>query len=150
MPKIVLGARQIMDLLPHRYPMLMVDRVLEITEDSIVAEKFVSLDEPFFQGHFPEMPIMPGVLILEALAQAAGLGVRYNEERVRSRGVVLAGVDKARFRKPVLPGSLLTLHAKQRKRRRDLFFFDGVARVEGDTVAEASFLAAFVDWEDQP
>ena len=149
MPKVEFGIDRIRQLLPHRYPMLLVDRVLEIHPEEIVAEKFVSVNEPFFAGHFPEKPIMPGVLIIEAMAQAAGITVRHNDASSRQRGVVLAGVNKARFRKPVLPGSVLTLHVRLKRRRGDLYLLEGVARVDGDTVAEAEILAALVDWEDE-
>lgn len=148
MPKVELGIEQILELIPHRYPFLLVDRVLELSETDIVAEKLVSANEPYFEGHFPGRPIMPGVLIIEALAQAAAIGVKKNEVASRKRGVVLAGVNKARFRKPVLPGSILTLHVTIRRRRGDLFVLQGVARVDSETVAEAEFMAAFVDWED--
>ncbi len=150
MAKIEFGIDRILELLPHRYPMLLVDRVLEINPEAneVVAEKFVSINEPFFAGHFPDHPIMPGVLIVEALAQTAGIGVRYREESSRQKGLVLAGVNKARFRKPVRPGSVLTLHVRQKRRRGDLFVIDAVARVEGDTVAEMELLAALVNWED--
>ena len=147
MAKVQLGIQQIRELLPHRYPMLLVDRVLEISETDVVGEKFVTNNEPFFQGHFPDHPIMPGVLIIEAMAQIAGLLVCYNEPAARNRGLVLAGVNRARFRRPVLPGSVLGLHVRQRRRRRDIFVVEGIARVEGDTVAEAELIAALVDWE---
>ena len=147
MEKVPLDINRIRELLPHRYPMLLVDRVLEITEDSLVAEKFVSANEPFFAGHFPDRPIMPGVLIIEALAQTAGIGIRYHSERARTLGTVLVGVNKARFRKPVLPGSILALHVAIKRRRGDMIVADGVASVSGETVAEAEFMAAMVPWE---
>jgi beta-hydroxyacyl-ACP dehydratase FabZ len=147
MAKVQLGIKEIRELLPHRYPMLLVDRVLEISEDHIVGEKFVTSNEPFFQGHFPDHPIMPGVLIIEAMAQLAGLLVLYNEPTSRTKGLVLAGVNRARFRRPVLPGSVLGLHVTRLRRRRDIFVVAGIARVEGDTVAEAELIAALVDWE---
>lgn len=152
MAKVAFGIDRILELLPHRYPMLLIDRVVEINAETndVIAEKFVSFNEPYFQGHFPDHPIFPGVLIIEALAQAAGIGVRYTEEAARQKGLVLAGVNKARFRKPVRPGSMLTLHVHQKRRRGDIFLVDGVARVEGDTVAEVELLAALVDWEDSP
>ena len=146
MAKVELGIEQILELLPHRYPMLRVDRVLEMSSTGVVAEKFVSMNEPFFQGHFPDHPIMPGVLVVEAMAQAAGVGVCYSEPSAREKGLVLAGVTKARFRRPVLPGCILTLHVRQLRRRRDIFVIEGIARVDGDTVAEAKLIAALVDW----
>jgi len=111
MAKVNLSINQIREILPHRYPMLLVDRVVEITNDEVIAEKLVSANEPFFAGHFPEIPIMPGVLIIEALAQAAGIGVRYNDAEARSRDLVLAGINRCRFRRPVVPGDVLTLHS---------------------------------------
>ena len=147
MAKVQLGPKEIRALLPHRYPMLLVDRVLEVSETDVVGEKMVTNNEPFFQGHFPDHPIMPGVLIIEAMAQIAGLLVCYNEPAARERGLVLAGVNRARFRRPVLPGSVLALHVTQLRRRRGIFVVEGIARVEGDTVAEAELIAALVDWE---
>jgi len=137
-------------LLPHRYPMLLVDRVLEIGADAIVAEKLVSVNEPFFPGHFPSRPVYPGVLVLESLAQVAGIWAFSREPEHRGRGVALVGVDHARFRRPVGPGDTLRLEVRIVKRRRDLFIFDGSASVTGEEVAEARLLAAFLDWEGKP
>lgn len=151
MSKITLSITQIREILPHRYPMLLVDRVLEITADEVVAEKLVSANEPFFVGHFPEIPIMPGVLMIEALAQAAGIGVRYNDPEARSRDLVLAGVNRCRFRRPVVPGDVLTLHTRNLRRRGNLVVVEGVARVGTEVAAEAEIMAAFVKWgESQP
>lgn len=150
MEKLPLGIEQIRKLLPHRYPMLLVDRVLEISEGDnlvVVAEKLVSANEPFFQGHFPDMPVMPGVLIVEAMAQTSGLGLRYRAPESLSRGVALVGIDRARFRRPVVPGDLLTLRSRLTRRRADLFIFEAVAQVLGDTVAEARIMARLMDWE---
>jgi 3-hydroxyacyl-[acyl-carrier-protein] dehydratase len=134
-------------LLPHRYPMLLVDRVLEIGEESIVAEKLVSVNEPFFQGHFPDRPVYPGVLVLESFAQVAGIWALQKEPAQRGRGVALVGVDHARFRRPVAPGDTLRIEVRIAKRRRDLYVFDGSASVTGEKVAEARLLAAFLEWE---
>ena len=139
---------QIRDLLPHRYPMLLVDRVLELREHEVVAEKLVSANEPFFSGHFPGRPIMPGVLILEAVAQAAGVWVLVVEPELRGRGIALLGVDKARFRRPVVPGDILRLYARLLRKRGPFYKFRGEASVEGQTVAETEFTAAFVDWDN--
>jgi beta-hydroxyacyl-ACP dehydratase FabZ len=147
MSKALLSIDQVRDLLPHRYPMLLVDRVVELTSDMVVAEKLVSANEPFFQGHFPERPIMPGVLIVEALAQAGGLIVRYNDPDAKRKGVALAGVDRCRFRRPVVPGDVLSLHARLIRRRGNLLVVEGSARVEGEIAAEAEILCAIVDWE---
>lgn len=151
MTKPPLGIEEIRQLLPHRYPMLFVDRVLEISQGEnmvVVAEKLVSANEPFFEGHFPDQPVMPGVLIIEALAQTAGLGYRWNEPQTRDRGVALVGVDKARFRRPVVPGDTLVLRTQLTRKRGDLIVFDAVAQVLGDTAASATIMAAFVDWEE--
>ncbi len=149
MEKLPLGIEQIRKLLPHRYPMLLVDRVLEISEGDnlvVVAEKLVSANEPFFQGHFPDSPVMPGVLIVEAMAQTSGLGLRYREPDSLGRGVALVGIDRARFRRPVVPGDLLTLRSRLTRRRASLFIFEAVAQVLGDTVAEARIMARLMDW----
>jgi len=146
MAKVNLSINQIREILPHRYPMLLVDRVVEITNDEVIAEKLVSANEPFFAGHFPEIPIMPGVLIIEALAQAAGIGVRYNDAEARSRDLVLAGINRCRFRRPVVPGDVLTLHTRQLRRRGNLVVVEATARVGTETAAEAEIMAAFVKW----
>lgn len=150
MAKSSLSAEQVLGLLPHRYPVLLVDRVLELSEDEVVAEKLVSANEPYFQGHFPGRPIMPGVLILESLAQAAAIAVRASSSGLADKVPVLAGINRARFRKPVRPGDILTLHATLVRRRGHLFVFEGVARVLGENVAEAELMAALVDWEEEP
>ena len=147
MTKIALDSEEIRALLPHRYPFLLVDRVLEISPTAIVAEKFVSANEPFFQGHFPQKGIMPGVLILEAMAQAAGIIVKKYVEGAEAKALVLAGVKRARFRKPVYPGSVLTLQVKENRRRSNLLVVDGVALVDGEVVADAELLASYVDWD---
>jgi 3-hydroxyacyl-[acyl-carrier-protein] dehydratase len=134
-------------LLPHRYPMLLVDRVLEIHDDSIVAEKLVSVNEPFFPGHFPDRPVYPGVLVLESFAQVAGLWALQKDPSQRGRGVALVGVDHARFRRPVGPGDTLRIEVRIVKQRRDLYVFEGSASVTGEKVAEAQLLAAFLEWE---
>lgn len=151
MNKLPLDILQIRQLLPHRYPMLLVDRVLEISEGEellVVAEKLVSANEPFLQGHFPDMPVMPGVLLVEAMAQTAGLGVRWRWPETRDRGVALVAVDRARFRRPVLPGDTLTIRARMKRRRGDMFAFDAVVQVLGDTVAEAHVMARLLEWEE--
>ena len=148
MPKVRLDSQQIRELLPHRHPLLLVDRVLEISESEIVAEKYVSASEPVLQGHFPDRPIYPGVYILESLAQAAAIFGIYSRGQHRGLGVALVGIDKCRFRKPVLPGTTLELHCRLMRERGRLLRFASVARVEGDTVAEAEFMAMFVDWDN--
>lgn len=147
MPKQALDINQIRELLPHRYPMLLVDRVLEISGPEVVAVKLVSGNEPFFEGHFPRRPVMPGVLIVEALAQTAGLGVRFNDEQARRRGLALAGINKFRFRRPVVPGDVLNLHTRLIRQRGSLLVVEGEARVEEEVAASGEIMAAFVDWE---
>lgn len=142
-----LSIDQIRELLPHREPMLLVDRVLEITATTTVAEKLVSANEPHFRGHFPERPVMPGVLIVEALAQAAGIGILWNYPEFRGRGLALVGIDKARFRRPVVPGDVLRLSVTKQTRRGDLWRCTGSATVQGERAADAEILAVFIDWE---
>lgn len=133
---------EIAAVLPHRFPFQFVDRILEFHDGQrIVALKNVSINEPFFRGHFPEQPLMPGVLICEALAQAgAFLAHRSTEGVAEGRVVVLTGIDRARFRRPVLPGDQLLLDVTIAKRRRPLWKMHGVARVGAQVVAEADLL----------
>jgi beta-hydroxyacyl-ACP dehydratase FabZ len=142
--KAFLSSEQIERLLPHRAPMLLVDRVLSIGETEIVGTKLVSASEPFFQGHFPGRPIMPGVLILEALAQLACIGLVYRDPSRRGLVPVLAGIDKARFRRLAEPGDLLVLSVRVDRERTRLVRLEGRAEVDGETVASAAFLASFV------
>lgn len=133
----------IRDLLPHRYPFLLVDRVLEFEAGkSLRAVKNVSVNEPFFQGHFPEKPVMPGVLILEALAQATGLLAFATADGKREPGILyyLVGMDKARFKQPVEPGDQLRLSVDVIRTRRGIWVFDCAASVEGKTVASAEIM----------
>jgi 3-hydroxyacyl-[acyl-carrier-protein] dehydratase len=142
-----LSIEAIQRLLPHRDPILLIDRVLEATPEAVVAEKLVSGNEPFLQGHFPGNPVMPGVLIVEAMAQAACVGVMLHHAGGRRRGVALIGIDKARFRRPVVPGDVLRLAIRLVRARSDLFRIQGSATVAGERAAEAELLAGFVDWE---
>jgi len=134
---------EIQNLLPHRYPFLLVDRVLEFQEgQSLVAIKNVTVNEPFFQGHFPEKPVMPGVLILEALAQATGLLAFSSGNRGAERDSLyyLVGIDKARFKQPVEPGDQLRLSVDLVKTRRGIWVFDTEATVDGNTAATAEIM----------
>jgi UDP-3-O-[3-hydroxymyristoyl] N-acetylglucosamine deacetylase/3-hydroxyacyl-[acyl-carrier-protein] dehydratase len=141
----VLDCSAIMNHLPHRYPFLLVDRVLEYeSEKRILAVKNVTLNEPFFQGHFPGHPIMPGVLIVEAMAQAGGL-LLMDRLDTDSQVVYFLGLDEVRFRKPVVPGDQLELEVEMMQVRSSLFKMRGVARVKGQVVAEGIMMARFVD-----
>jgi len=132
---------EIRKLLPHRYPFLLVDRIVELElSKRIVGIKNVTFNEPFFTGHFPEKPIMPGVLILEAMAQTGGV-LAFKSFPGMEGSVFFTGIDGARFRKPVIPGDQLKLVVEVVKHRREIWVFDGKAFVDGDVVAEARIMA---------
>jgi 3-hydroxyacyl-[acyl-carrier-protein] dehydratase len=129
-------------ILPHRYPFLLVDRVDSVSDDRIVARKMVSANEPFFEGHFPDNPIMPGVLIVEALAQAGALLVAPQVGFDPSRqAIYFMAIDKVRFRKPVLPGDALFLEVTPLRKGTSVWKMRGEAKVDGAVVAEAEFVA---------
>ena len=135
---------EIMRLLPHRYPFLLLDRVLECNPGKdIVALKNVSMNEPFFAGHFPQRPVMPGVLIVEALAQAACLLGIWSAEGGMEEGTLyyFLGIDKARFKRPVEPGDQLMLHVSLTASKRGIWKFSAEARVAADVVCEAEIMA---------
>jgi len=142
--------RRVMELLPHRYPFLLVDRIVEMDRDeSAVGIKAVSVNEPFFQGHFPGFPVMPGVLIIEGLAQTAGaLCVNHLGASYKPQLVYFMGIDRAKFRKPVLPGDLLHYHVRKIRSRGRAWRFYGEAKVNGQVVAEAEVSAMILDQED--
>jgi beta-hydroxyacyl-ACP dehydratase FabZ len=139
--------RAIMNHLPHRYPFLLVDRVLEWEQDKkITALKNVTLNEPFFQGHFPGMPIMPGVLIVEAMAQAGGiLAIASLPTALASPLMLFMGLDQVKFRKAVVPGDQLILEVEILKKRAKVIKLSGQAKVDGQVVAEALMMATFED-----
>ncbi|MGV6810530.1 MAG: 3-hydroxyacyl-ACP dehydratase FabZ [bacterium] len=140
-----MNVNDIKNYLPHRYPFLLVDRVIDLTEgESIKAIKNVTVNEPFFMGHFPEEPVMPGVLIIEALAQATGLlGFRtMGESRQENTLYLLVSVNKARFKRQVIPGDQLELHATLLKRKGIMWVFDTQAIVDGKVVATAELMCA--------
>ncbi|MFZ4856423.1 MAG: 3-hydroxyacyl-ACP dehydratase FabZ [Desulfuromonadaceae bacterium] len=143
----MLDINDIMKILPHRPPFLLVDRVTELEQGKrIVAIKNVSMNEPFFPGHFPGHPVMPGVLIIEALAQAACiLAIMSSDESVRSKVTYFAGIDNARFRKPVIPGDQLSLEIEATGCKRGIWIFNAKAFVDGKLVTEAELKAAFAD-----
>ena len=134
---------RVLSLLPHRYPFLLVDRVLECTPgERLLAIKNVTINEPFFPGHFPTRPVMPGVLVLEALAQATGLLAMESEPDLRVEGSLyyLVGIDSARFKRPVEPGDQLVLDARILKRKREIWVFTTEASVDGKMVASADIM----------
>ena len=139
-----LDIQDILSLLPHRYPMLLVDRVLDYTPgESLHAIKNVTVNEPIFTGHFPNQPIFPGVLILEAMAQATGLlGFKTVENRSDNELYLFAAIDNARFKQPVLPGDTMHLHVEFLKERRGMWKFYGEAKVEGKVVCSAELMCA--------
>jgi 3-hydroxyacyl-[acyl-carrier-protein] dehydratase len=134
---------RVMKLLPHRYPFLMLDRIYDMDGDkSCVGVKNVTINEPFFQGHFPQYPVMPGVLIIEGLAQTAGaLCVSSLGEDYQAELVYFMSIDRAKFRKPVLPGDTIHYHVKKIRNRGRVWRFYGDAKVNGRTVAEAEVSA---------
>jgi len=147
MDKLPMGIGRIRELLPHRFPMLMLDRVVELSEQHVLAEKLISANEPCFTGHFPEQPVFPGVLIIEAMAQAGGIWAMNALPENLGMKTVLVGVDEARFRRQVVPGDVLRLLIRPLRARPKMVRFAGTATVGGETVAEAVLLAAFVTWE---
>ena len=147
-PAVILDVEGIQKLLPHRPPFLLVDRVIAFEKDtSLTAIKGVTMNEPFFTGHFPGHPVMPGVLILEALAQAAALlaCLSLSPEQVASKVTYLMGIDGARFRKPVVPGDRLELRVVVTRHKGAVWKQLGTALVDGQVVAEAEFMAMLAD-----
>lgn len=130
----MMDLNQIKEALPHRYPFLLVDRVLKVSENEIVALKNVTINEPFFQGHFPQYPVMPGVLIMEALAQTAGV-LELSKEENKGKLVFYAGMDKVRFKKQVVPGDQLVMTATFIKRRGTIAVVEAAAEVDGQLAA---------------
>jgi 3-hydroxyacyl-[acyl-carrier-protein] dehydratase len=140
-----ISAQEIASILPHRFPFLLVDRVRELADDRIVAIKNVSWNEPFFQGHFPGMPVMPGVLMVEALAQAGGiLAARTSNYDPDRQVMFFMAIDKVKFRKPVYPGDQLVLEVIP-LRRGKIWKMQGKAMVDGEVVCSAEFLATMAD-----
>jgi 3-hydroxyacyl-[acyl-carrier-protein] dehydratase len=137
----------IMEAIPHRYPMLLIDRMVEVVlNQSAVGIKNVSANEGFFQGHFPGHPVMPGVLIIESMAQtAAVLVVRTMGIEAAPKVVYFMSIDSAKFRRPVVPGDQMRVHVTKERRRGNVWKFHGVARVDGVAVAEATYTAMIVD-----
>lgn len=137
--------QKIMNLLPHRYPFIMIDRILELVPgEKVIALKNVTINEPFFQGHFPGRPIMPGVLIVEAMGQAgAVLAAESLSGKQRDSLIYFMSMDKVKFRQPVVPGDQLIFEMKFLKKRAKVFKMSGVALVDGKRVVEAELMASF-------
>lgn len=144
----VMDIQQIREILPHRYPFLLVDRIEELEAERIVGIKNVTINEPFFMGHFPDFPVMPGVLIVEAMAQVAGVLVLSQIEDRKSKLVLLASIEEAKFRRPVRPGDQLRIEMKMVKRKSTIAKMSGVATIDGNVVAEATMLCKLADRTD--
>jgi beta-hydroxyacyl-ACP dehydratase FabZ len=146
----VLDINDIRGILPHRYPFLLVDRIVELDAERIVGIKNVTANEPFFQGHFPDFPVMPGVLIVEAMAQTAGVLVLQSMPDRHNKLVLLVAIENARFRRPVVPGDTLRMEMKVIKRKASVAKMAGVATVDGVVVAEAEVMCKLADKEEKP
>lgn len=140
----------IRDILPHRYPFLLVDSIVELEELRIVGIKNVTINEPFFQGHFPDFPVMPGVLIVEAMAQVAGVLVLKSMPDRKSKVVLLASIESAKFRRPVRPGDQLRIEMIVGRRKASVAKMHGTATVNGVVVAEAEVLCKIADRAQSP
>jgi 3-hydroxyacyl-[acyl-carrier-protein] dehydratase len=140
---------EIIDLIPHRYPFLLVDKITNIVvHKSVTGIKSVTFNEPFFQGHFPQYPIMPGVLILESMAQTAACLVSYSDKSLSTNNLVFfTGIEKAKFRKPVTPGCILNLNINVLANKKSLYKFSADAYVDGSLMATSEFSAMLVNQE---
>ncbi len=141
----MIDIQEILDILPHRYPFLLVDRILELESERILALKNVTFNEPHFTGHFPGVPVMPGVLIVESMAQAGGVLMLRDVPDRHSKLIYFTGIDNCRFRRPVVPGDQLLLEVTVSKRRQRFAVLHGVARVGDEVAAEADLSSAMVD-----
>ncbi len=146
----VLDINEIRDILPHRYPFLLVDRIVELEAERVVGIKNVTLNEPFFTGHFPDFPVMPGVLIVEAMAQTAGVLVLKTIPDRHKKLVLLVTIENARFRKPVVPGDTLRMEMTIIKRKASVAKMAGKATVDGQVVAELEVMCKLADKEEAP
>jgi 3-hydroxyacyl-[acyl-carrier-protein] dehydratase len=135
----------ILDVMPHRYPFLLIDRVLEMTESTVRAVKNVTVNEPYFTGHFPGRPVMPGVLLIEAMAQAGGFMLFSPIEDRHDKLIYFTGIDACRFRRPVIPGDQVVFEVAVTSRRRTFAKLHGRALVEGEVACEADLMSAMVD-----
>jgi beta-hydroxyacyl-ACP dehydratase FabZ len=141
----VLDIQAIEEILPHRYPFLLIDRILELEDMRVVALKNVTMNEPFFQGHFPGFPVMPGVLIVESMAQAAAVLVLNRVEDRKNKIVFFAAINEAKFRRPVVPGDQLRIEVTFLKLKPAVAKVQGKAMVDGQIVAEAEIIATLSD-----
>lgn len=140
------GIKEILESLPHRYPFLMIDRVIGMRgDDFAIGIKNVTFNEPQFQGHFPDQPVFPGVLMIEGMAQTAGVLCVTSRNKGKPKGVYFLTIDKAKFRKPVGPGDVLEYHMTKKVRRKMMWWYRGEAKVAGEIVAEAEVGAMIVD-----
>jgi 3-hydroxyacyl-[acyl-carrier-protein] dehydratase len=140
-----MDVQEISGILPHRYPMLMVDRILEISEDTVIGIKNVTANEPHFMGHFPGFPVMPGVMIIEAMAQVGGILVATVAPHTRGRIMFLASIEEAKFRKPVVPGDQLRIEMRLLRLKATIAKMQGVATVDGQVAAEATLMCKLTD-----
>jgi 3-hydroxyacyl-[acyl-carrier-protein] dehydratase len=146
----ILDINEIRGILPHRYPFLLVDRIVEMEPERVVGIKQVTHNEPFFQGHFPDFPVMPGVLIVEAMAQTAGVLVLHSMPDRHNKLVLLVAIENARFRRPVVPGDTLRMEMKIIKKKASVAKMAGIATVDGHVVAEAEVMCKLADKEEKP
>jgi beta-hydroxyacyl-ACP dehydratase FabZ len=144
----ILDVNEIRRILPHRYPMLLVDRIVELEAERIVGIKNVTGNEPFFAGHFPDIPVMPGVLIVEAMAQTAGVLVLKSIPDRESKLVLLVSIEYAKFRRPVVPGDQLRMELQMLKRKASVAKMSGKATVDGVLVAEAEVMCKLEDKQE--
>ena len=143
------GIKKILELLPHRYPFVLVDRIVEFeSKQRVVGIKNVTINEPFFPGHFPGNPVMPGVLIIEAMAQVSAVLILLEVENVEDELVFFTGIDEARFRRQVLPGDQLRIEVKVRNLRKRAAKMHAVATVDGEVVTEATLMSAMIPRKD--
>jgi beta-hydroxyacyl-ACP dehydratase FabZ len=145
----ILDINEIRGILPHRYPFLLVDRIVEMDAERVVGIKNVTHNEPFFQGHFPDFPVMPGVLIVEAMAQTAGVLVLKSIPDRDKKLVLLVAIENAKFRRPVVPGDQLRLEMAVIKRKASVAKMAGKATVDGVVVAEAEVMCKLADKEER-